>query len=397
MKRLLFLSLFLFWLLLAPMAYASVSEIYLSYPNQVAPLPATPILTAGSSVGSYLICIYLEQFSSAAMTATLAWTDDNNAAHSVSLGGKVGTYYSALCQPIRNQANTAPTLSTSGVPLGSYGVYVVGFGFWTTGTQKQGGISVPGNYSGWPVDQTLVVESAKEATYLLAIQTLTPQTGIGSVTVFWQDHSGGQSLVTDNTAETAVIPIHALANSQITITGTSERSPNSTTQLSLVQFGTPATGSGPLTDYEADLEGWTDATYPDAKTLFTGGSGASFGIVATNVTVAEQGGLAECVTVWSGTTLASHAVCSDAEGSYGSLLLPMAVASNAQVNYWTYNATYPNYGSSPTYSTEVDAIVFSGTPAAYRHRFARQSAAGSYGRMKVGVTRSACLSTRSWP
>jgi hypothetical protein len=360
---------FFFALFLATFAHASISEIDASYPNLTAALPPTPIFTAGSSVGSYLVCVYLEQASSSApMTATLDWTDDNNLQHNVSLAPKSGQYYSALCQPIRNEANTAPIISTSGTSTTPYGLYVAGFGFWPGGTQKQGGLTMAATYLGWPVGSSTMFTTAKEATYLLAIQTLTPVTGVGAVEIEWQDHYGTQYLLTNNLQEMAVVPIHATADTLITINGTSTRSPDSTTQVALLQFGTPATGSGPLTDYEANLLDWTDATYPTAKTLFTEGSTAEFGIVAANITVQNQGGPAECVNVWSGTTLTAHDVCSDTQDTYGSLLLPMAVAGGAQVNYWTYNATYPYYGKSPSYNAEVDAIVFSGTPAADRHR-----------------------------
>lgn len=364
MKRLMFLS----WLLLAPLAHASISEIYLSYPNQTAALPATPILTAGPSVGSYLVCVYLEQTSTNSITATLTWTDDNNLQHSVSPLRQLDIGWSAMCQPIRNQANTAPTISTSGIPTYPYGVYVVGFGFWTTGSQKQGGLSIPVSYLGWPVGQSTLLTTAKEATYLLTIQTLTPGTGIGDILVEWSDHEGLEWMRTNNSQQTAVIPIHALANTFMYVYGTADPSPGSTTQFTLVQFGTPANGNGPLLDYEANLLDWTNATYPYAKTLFTQGTSSGFGLIAANVTVANQGGTAECVNAWSGTTLAAQAVCSDADSTYGSLLLPMAVAGDAAVNYWTTNATYPYSGASPNYNAEVDAIVFTGIPAADRHR-----------------------------
>jgi hypothetical protein len=64
--------------------------------------------------------------------------------------------------------------------------------------------------------------------------------------------------------------------------------------LLAVQFGTPAAGAGPLTDYEYNLLNWTDATYPIYKTVLTvGRSGANI-ILASNI--AEQpnsGGISE--------------------------------------------------------------------------------------------------------
>jgi hypothetical protein len=365
MKRLLLFS----WLLLTTIAHAGISEIYVSYPNLTSALPATPIFTAGASAGNYLICVYLEQASSSAtMTATLDWTDDNNLQHSISLAAKTAPYYRALCQPIRNQANTAPVISTSGTTTVPYGVYVAGFGFWPGQTQKQGGLTMATTYQGWPVGFSTIFTTTKEATYLLAVQTLTPATGTGAVEILWQDHYGSQLLLTDNSQGTAVIPIHVMGNSLIYIWGTSDPSPGASTQVALLQFGTPASGNGPLLDYEANLIDWTDATYPSAKTLFTEGSTAEFGIVAANITVQNQGGLAECVNVWSGTSLPAQSVCSDAQGTYGSLLLPMAIASDAEMNYWTYNATNPYYGQAPTYNAEVDAVVFSGMAGADHRR-----------------------------
>src|SRR5271166_5235881 len=54
-----------------------LSEIKYSITNQTSLISPTTIFTAGSTTGSYLICAYIEQPSTEALTVQLAWTDEN--------------------------------------------------------------------------------------------------------------------------------------------------------------------------------------------------------------------------------------------------------------------------------------------------------------------------------
>ncbi|HEY6302910.1 MAG TPA: hypothetical protein VIX14_07565 [Terriglobales bacterium] len=75
------------------------------------------------------------------MSATVPWTDENSQSQSFTFVRASGVV--SNCDPMRNLAHTTPTVETSGTFHGTYDLFVVGFGFWTTDRQGQGGFTVP--------------------------------------------------------------------------------------------------------------------------------------------------------------------------------------------------------------------------------------------------------------
>ena len=123
-------------------AHAAITEIRKDFLNQTSLLAATQFISAPGSTGSYLVCVYLDQPGlSNSMSAVLRWTDENSLPQSFTFSAPAGAVN--RCNPIRNLAGTAPTIETDGTFPGTYELFVTGFGFWTTGTQGQGGISEP--------------------------------------------------------------------------------------------------------------------------------------------------------------------------------------------------------------------------------------------------------------
>jgi hypothetical protein len=226
------------------------------------------VTTGGSSDASYLLCI--ANYDSP-VKPMLAWTDENGTPQSWTpppLPANDYGYYG--CHFLRNHAGAGVTVSTAG-SLGPYSLAVFGFGFWPNQPQKQGGITEAvlgvNAQAKMPGGPYLIIFNGDSWDCEIAL-------GIPGL-------PAGFSLT-----ESAIFPFIAgpgyVVTEQLSASGTCD----SSDQLTVISFGTPSTGPGPLTDYEDDLLDWTNATYPYYKTVFTAGaSGANF-LLATNI--AEQ-------------------------------------------------------------------------------------------------------------
>ena len=218
-----------------------LSEIKYSITGQTAIISPTAVLTAGTTTGSYLLCSYIEQPSTQSLSTVLAWTDENGNAQSSNLTSGGGAQ--SGCQFIRNEAETAPTISTSGTATGaSYSVYTVGFGMWSTGTQKQGGLSELCNtaFSGSSAI-TLFTASGYDTVLVTTIGN-NGQTG-GEFTYSWTDANGSQSYTVDTTVfgTGAAFLVRMEPNTSLRL------QPNGGAgNVAGLLFGTPAAGSGPL-------------------------------------------------------------------------------------------------------------------------------------------------------
>jgi hypothetical protein len=355
----------LFVLVFAPDANAAITEIRKEFPNKKAALPATAILSAPDSNASYLVCVYLSQpGNSNNLSAILRWTDENSQPQSFTFSGTRGVI--SNCDPIRNLAHTAPTVETSGTYSKKYDLFVVGFGFWTTGSQGQGGITEP--FANWHLASgpiTLLSELGA-VTYLIAADCANGTTG----TLNWTDEIGSQAVTINPSLGGALIPVHVAAAKSLVFTSGS-------CYLSAVNMGTPKAGSGPLLDYELNLLNYTDVLWPiTLQVLPVGG-------VKTTTTYAFAGNIAQAPNS-SGLSLEMfgdslslflqilYAGDNGAPGNNAGTnsTFPIGIVgagyrSGSTDNPFTFNITTaigngpsPGWGSSPKYSAEVNVIQF---------------------------------------
>jgi hypothetical protein len=361
-------------------ANAAISEIRKDFPRQTAALSATAILSAPGGNASYLVCVYLSQPGSPnSLSAIVRWIDENSRPQSFTFSAASGVI--SNCDPIRNRVHTAPTVETSGTYSGTYDLFVVGFGFWTKGSQGQGGITEP--FANWHLTSgpiTLLSPSVGGVTYLIAADC---SDGAGGA-LNWTDEVGSQAVAIDASISGALIPVHvAAAESLVFASGSC--------YLSAVDMETPKAGSGPLTDYELNLLNYTSVTWPCSLPVIGGGSPTNFlwcpvlppvvGGVPKSTTYAFAGNIAQ-VPNSSGTVLALlgqdlflQILYAGANGAPGNNVgtfdaFPIGIVgagyrSGSVDNPFTFNiATAINdtwingWGASPTYSAEVDVIQF---------------------------------------
>jgi hypothetical protein len=360
-------------------ANAAISEIRKDFPRQTATLSATAILSAPGSDASYLVCVYLSQpGSSNSLSAIVRWIDENRLPQSFTFSGASGVI--SNCDPIRNRVLTAPTVETSGVYPGTYDLFVVGFGFWTKGSQGQGGITEP--FRNWHLTSgpiTILSPSVGGVTYLIAADC---GDGTGGA-LNWTDEVGSQAVTFNPNLSGTLIPVHvAAAESLVFASGSC--------YLSAVDMETPKAGSGPLTDYELNLLNYTSVTWPCSVPVI-GVSPTNFtwcpvtepviGGVPTTTTYVFAGNIAQ-VPNSTGTVLAllgqdlflqilyagANGAPGNNAGTYDAFPIGIVGAGNrfgSVDNPFMFNiATAINdfwingWGASPTYSAEVDVIQF---------------------------------------
>jgi hypothetical protein len=338
-------------------AHGAVTEIRKDFPAQTALLNNVPILTAPASTGEYLISGYLDQPKGGVVTATLSWLDENGTRQYATLGAPTSVSASVL---VRVQADTAPTISTRGKIASAYDLYVVGLGFWPVGNSGQGGITEPVNYSGWPLTPTTLISTAFDTDYYALV--VIPSIGTQALSLNWTDAQGPRSLIVKQNVLTSTGTgfglIHAVAGSSVTIkSDCTENCPTAT--IVLVDMGTPALGSGPLSDHEHYLLGWTDATYPKQEAVVSQGSTTGIGLFLANITEpiasACNGETLYAITQSSGYAMQVHANC---DGTPYSLIFPSFIGSGSTAAIETENWQGNFWGSSPTYSAEGIVVEF---------------------------------------
>jgi len=336
-----FALLALLWPLAA--ASASITEIRKDFVNETALLPATPIITAPGANASYLICVTAGDVQNSSPTAILRWTDENGEFRNFTYSTKNGAPNG--CHLIRNQADTAPTIETSGTYSGFYNLFAFGFGFWPEGSQSQGGIKEPQDYAvtganggyefsfpGYPWLFSIV--AASNCQWKLSAGWSGAISGVGSQVS--TAYGGGNGVFTTLTAGCGYT-------------------------LIAVQFGSPAPGSGPLTDYELNLLNWTSATYPTWETMFTPGSAVN-ALISWNIAEQPDGGSIEEAINFTGWGNVDDPCpteyLADTAGEPASCVTLVSVAADTAFQVRTTNQTGQAWGTSPTYSAEVDVILF---------------------------------------
>ncbi len=336
--------LLLLWWLLPLTAHAAVTEIRRDFLNETSLLPATPIMAAPSVNGSYMICVTVGDVEKTVPTAILRWIDENGQFRSFTYPTVNGVPNG--CNLIRNGADTAATLETDGTYAGSYNLFAFGLGFWLAGTQSQGGMKEPLDYAvtgansghefsfpGFPWLFSVVAGS--NCKWQLSAGWSGVISGAGSqISTAYGGGSGGFTSLTAGCGYTLIA----------------------------VQFGSPALGPGPLTDYEYTLLNWTDATYPKLETVFTTGSGGANVLLATNIAERPNNGIISegLLAYWNNQTSVpcAAAVVGGPSGAPGSCVSPAYIEPESPLQFLTYNTPGQEWGTSPTYSAEVDVIQF---------------------------------------
>lgn len=364
-------------------AAAGISEIKADFMNQTAALAPTKIFAAGgvgSADGSYLVCVYLEQANPGTMTATLAWTDENGNPQSTSPANNTGAIanYATGCTLIRNHGGTAATIAVDGAPAEDYSVHVAGFGFWPNQAQKQGGVTEPfaQAFSGdTDLAATVLVAPNASGTYLVSLFTEYADglTHGGTTTLRWTDDEGAQTRTTwfcghspcysfgsqdISQPDHYAFLIHATAHTAITIetAGTTNKY---SLQVNAVEFGAPAAGPGPLTDYEYDFLEWSNATFPYLKTVVS--CAEPLGIYLTSVHLAEAKAKAPPMFITSDVWIAASANEPDGTSWAPQMTVPISPVCDRGIDLigvGTSNGVVPAYGASPAYSAEVDVLRF---------------------------------------
>jgi hypothetical protein len=343
-------------------AKAAITEIRKDFPKQSSALSPAAILSAPGSNASYLVCVYLSQSGSAnTLSAIIRWTDENSQSQSFTFSSPARLI--SNCDPIRNLAHTVPTVETSGTYHATYDLYVVGFGFWTTGSQGQGGITEPfanWHLSGGPIT---LLSPVGAATYMLALDC-SDQGAAG--TLNWTDEVGVQTVTVSPSLNGALIPVHVAGASNLVFTGGS-------CFVSAVSMGTPKAGSGPITDYELNMLKYTDVTWPNSLAVVPATAEAPTTTYAFAANIAQQPNFSGYTLEIFGGDLFVQILYAGENGAPGNsdgtaLTFPAGIVGanyRAGDPYVIFDiATAINrfttfgWGASPTYSAEVDVIRF---------------------------------------
>jgi len=345
-------------------AHAAVSEIDKDFLNQTSLLAPTPFLTAPLATANYLVCVYLDQPGSDnenAMSAVLRWTDENSLPQSFTFSAPSGPIN--YCNPIRNLAGTAPTIETDGACPGSYDLFVTGFGFWPGAPQKQGGITQPIRREFLHAFNGVLLTPGATGDYLMAVS----ESNGGSWTLGWTDFIGPQSVSGSDSLNGYVIPIHALAGTDITFSGGAAAEQ---INIDALHFGAPAAGSGPITDYEFNMLDYTDVKWPNYVNVVTSTTPGMYVFAGNMARVPGTGGAA--VLEFFGDTLFLQILdvtSSGAPGTNGTFSPPIGIVgsgyrSGRADNPFTFNVTTavnengPHWGLSGTFSAEIDVLKF---------------------------------------
>jgi hypothetical protein len=333
-------------LLLVPwtMARASLTEIRKDFLNETSLLPATPVVTAPTVDASYLICVAVGNVQTTVPNAILRWTDENGQLRSFTYPTVNGV--SDGCNLIRDQANTAATLETDGTYSGFYNLFAFGFGFWPGGTESQGGVKEPLNYSIIGANDGYEF-SFPGYPWLFSV--------VASSNCKWQLSAGWSGVIVGTGSQ--IFTGYGSGNGSFTTL-----TPNCSYGLRAAQFGSPAQGAGPLTDYEYNLLNWSNATYPKLKTVFVAGNLGANILLATNIAERPTNDLVSegLLVYWNNETSAPCAasIVGGPSGVPGSCVSPVYIEPGGSLQFETYNQPGQKWGTSSTYSSELDVIQF---------------------------------------
>jgi len=161
-------------------AQAELTRVAKDFLNRTKVFSATPIMTAPTSDGSYVISMFLNQppKSKGAVVATLRWTNEQGAQSRI-LSIQDNNLPQGTVFPIRVAAHTRVTVETSGTVGASYDLFVRGVGFWVPGTGNSSLSDYHKNLLQWtnatyPNRQTVFTAPATDKSYLLRVNINEP-------------------------------------------------------------------------------------------------------------------------------------------------------------------------------------------------------------------------------
>ena len=189
----------------------------------------------------------------------------------------------------------------------------------------------------------------------------------GGWTLGWTDFVGPQSVSGADSNNGYVIPIHALAGTEITFSGGASSEP---IYVDALHFGTPAAGSGPITDYELNMLDYTDLKWPKYVNVVTSSTPGMYVFAGNMARVPGTGGAAELEFFGDSLFLQILDVTgSGAPGTNGTFPPPVGIVgsgyrSGSADNPFTFNVTTAvnangtRWGQSGTFSAEIDVLKF---------------------------------------
>ena len=331
-------------------ARAGISEIKAEFLNRTAALSPTAILTAPGSDANYLLCLYLEEpGSAAAMTGTLSWTDENGNSQSFTptnvqnIDG-LPNWSASGCTLARVLANTNLNLAVSGTPTPKYSVSAGGFGLWPGQPQQQGGIGEIYNSEPYGCYET----GLSPGLYLVAVNNPLASGGY----VSWIDDFSGTDTNEASIGSGLVMMFRVASASSYNFFVCPQPGGN----VSLISLGTPATGSGPLTDYEWNAPSETTTVQ---GTVVPAGTGGNFIVAATVAETPNSGGVSLDMTFTSAGGVVPSISVSDS-GAPAEFIVPAALPTSGTTLLGGNTLVEPCFctGSTPTYSLESAAIQF---------------------------------------
>jgi len=216
---------------------------------------------------TYIVFAYATSFSSC-FHPQFQWTDENGLPQSAN-GLQAVMHVKAGTTPVLNFLVVGP-YPCGKVPY-SGNVFITGFGLWPGGTEGQGGLSEPISFdepgqTKLITDQVLLTPAAT-GTYLLAADIANTTVGESLYSsVSWTDELGSQSA---KLFAGGLLSVHSLGGYPIALSTVLNFGTLESYDLHVrgIYFGTPSSGSGPLSATELNLTNWTNATYPAVKTV----------------------------------------------------------------------------------------------------------------------------------
>ncbi len=374
-----FLSLALAFTLIPASAHAAITEISKRFENQTGLIPPTPIMTAPTANGTYIIMASLSS-GTQPVFAQFQWQDPDSAQG-------FAQYSPGSPIVMHVAAGTAPTVQTvCGAGGGEdscsapYSLFVVGFGLWPGQAQGQRGISKPISRDQLSLTnlisgQVLLTPGAA-GTYMISADLMNVNGGSGGATLYstisWTDEFGPESATVNSAngplpAAGNVLVVHSLAGYPITLsTGLIEGTLKSyDLHVRGIRFGTPSRGPGPLVDTELNLTDWPVATYPNVETVLTVPASAEYLLAAYIASASGE----PCYGTSGVYELGEQALLYGNGEQIGYLrnfpfaapsftVLQMRLLGSTGFRFLTSNPCAPIAGAGPTYSIETAAIQF---------------------------------------
>jgi len=344
-------------LLCASFAGAGVQQYALTFTNQTAVIPPTPIMAPLAMDASMVVFGDVTNF----QEVDLAYTDDMGRVHVLPLG--LGEFQWG----IRVKAGTAPAIESFDASATPFNAYVEVLGLTSTvGDDAQGGMTEPirrSQYLHGATSETLLTP-AYSGTYLVTAEI---SGAPDNVSIFWTDTDGTHSqrvvssipLSGSAAGNGSPVLIHVLAGTNITLT---TEAGGSWLHVRGIRFDAPASGPGPFTATVADLDQVAAVTFPYAVTVLTVPSSGEYLVAMLQTSMSYT-----CVGVSGGGSFSARdyvngsPLVSIYAGALGQFAQTVHLEGSTGVRYLT-NTYSTTPGCEPpagaTYSLTLAALAF---------------------------------------